>query len=114
MILAISVSFPIRLFSVRYYNDFILRIYVESLASVLSDKNDVLDTNADALVIDVDTRLYREALSYFDDLIVYQRNIAYLVVFKTDRVTCSVSEVLAEVPGLAISIPLLLASSTTL
>ena len=62
----------VKLFSVRNNDDVILRIYIQSFTSILCDEHDILDTNADAFIIDVDSRLYREALTYFDDFVIYK------------------------------------------
>ena len=73
-----------QLFSVRNNDDFVLRIFVEHFAAIFGDVHDVLDSYADTLVVEVDSRLNGEALSRYDDFVVSQGYVANLVVFQTD------------------------------
>ena len=70
-------------------NDKIFWKVVEYFASVFRDEHNVFDTDADPLIRQINSRLYREALSWFDDVFIDGRYIAEFVVFQLSLIHIS-------------------------
>ena len=69
---------------------------VEYFASVFRDEHNVFDTDADSLIRQVNSRLYRKALSWLDDVFIDGRYIPEFMILQADRVACPVCKVWAE------------------
>ena len=68
---------------------------VQHFTAILCNDNKVLDTYTDSFISKVNTRLYREALSNLDNILVYRGNIAELMILKSNGMSGSVCKVLS-------------------
>jgi len=80
--------------SVFLYNQKILGVVVQYMASVLGDDYQVFYTYADIFLRNIDTGFYREALSNLDNLFINGGNVSHLVILDTCGMSGSMSEVL--------------------